>query len=64
MEGQSHKGEMRAALRGDFERMCQRQAGESEPAEPAAPQAMTHIGPAPAVDAPSGSWLDRILRRT
>ncbi len=64
VEEQSHKDEMRAALRGDFERMRQRQAGESEPVGPAAAAAMTHIEPAPAVAAPSGSWLDRILRRT
>jgi hypothetical protein len=63
VEEQSHKDEMRAALRGDFERMRQRQAGENEPAGVAAPPTVTHIEPPPALNVPSGSWLDRLLGR-
>lgn len=65
VEEQSHKDEMRAALRGDFERMRRRQAGEREPPDPFAPRAdVPEVGPQDVVaDSPAGSWLERILGR-
>ena len=65
MEEQSHKDEMRAALRGDFERMRRRQAAESEPAEPSSLLAdVTEVELQSVVaDSPSGSWLERLLGR-
>lgn len=66
MEEQSHKDEMRAALRGDFERMRRRlsqgeteidERRKSEVAEGRAPEA-------PGVNGPKASWLDRVLGRT
>jgi len=65
VEEQSHKDAMRAALRGDFERMRQRQAGEGEPVAAAAPAAAVppEETPVGVQDASSGSWLDRLLGR-
>jgi len=65
VEEQSHKEEMRAALRGDFERMLERKAGESEPAEPSVPPVAVAVAEPELVadDIPSGSWLDRLLGR-
>lgn len=69
MEEQSHKDEMRAALRGDFERMRRRHVGAGpvppEPAEPSAlPADVTGVEPQSIVaDSPAGSWLNRILGR-
>ena len=63
MEEQSHKDEMRAALRGDFERMRQRQASEGDVTGPAAQPTLTPSEPAPMTDAPAGSWLERLLGR-
>lgn len=65
MEEQSHKDEMRAALRGDFERMRRRQVTESEPAGLSAPPAeVTEAEPQHILaDCASGSWLDRLLGR-
>lgn len=65
MEEQSHKDEMRAALRGDFERMRRRQAAESEPGGPSAlPAKVTEIEVQSFVaDNPAGSWLERLLGR-
>ena len=63
MEEQSHKDEMRAALRGDFERMRRRQASESDAAGPTSQSTLTLPEPTPVTDAPAGSWLDRLLGR-
>lgn len=65
MEEQSHKDEMRAALRGDFERMRRRQAAESEPAGLSAPSAeVPEVEPQRVLaDSPAGSWLERLLGR-
>jgi hypothetical protein len=73
---QSHKSEMRAALRGDFERLRARRGGEtalieqSATAEPvdAAPAPETAFAPepeaAPAAESTAdGSWLDRLRGR-
>jgi len=64
VEEQSHKDEMRAALRGDFERMRQRQAGESDAAAPTAQATLTLPEPTLVTDAAAGSWLDRLLGRS
>lgn len=66
---QSHKSEMRAALRGDFERLRARRGGESgliEPSEPLAgePPPAAQLEPAAAVPVVGeGSWLDRLRGR-
>jgi hypothetical protein len=70
---QSHKSEMRAALRGDFERLRARRGKESTLIEPSAPPeqvvAEPQTGPEPEPCAPTvanpdgGSWLDRLRGR-
>jgi hypothetical protein len=57
---QSHKDEMRAALRGDFERMRARKTdgGESE-SDPAATSEEATSPTVVAVEDASPSWLDR-----
>jgi len=69
---QSHKSEMGAALRGDFERLRARRGGETALIEPAAPVAATpepepshELEPEPAapVESQRGSWLDRLRGR-
>jgi len=68
VEEQSHKDEMRAALRGDFERMRRRQATDDAPAHQVAARPFV---PAVSPDEPrvlqpnekAGSWLDRLLGR-
>ena len=66
MEEQSHKDEMRAALRGDFERMRRRQAGDGDAGGPVvAPAMVSREEPQVVVeDVPSASWLDRLLGRS
>ncbi len=66
MEEQSHKDEMRAALRGDFERMRRRQAGDGDAGAPAIAPAMVSREQPQVVpqDEPSGSWLGRLLGRS
>ena len=64
MEEQSHKSEMRAALRGDFERLrARRQSGVSEAVgERPGPDRREAEVPAP-VSVPAvapPSWLDRL----
>jgi len=64
VEEQSHKDEMRAALRGDFERMRRRQEGEGpEAAEPAHPASFGEESVV-AREEQGGSWLDRLLGRS
>ena len=66
MEEQSHKDEMRAALRGDFERLRRRRAGEIvEATEPVAPRPPVIRAERELVrqDVAAGSWLDRLLHR-
>ena len=76
MKEQSHKSEMRAALRGDFERLRARREDVAEPIAVAppvaapvdAPEAVQPTEPVvsePVVaDAPSrSSWLDRLRDR-
>jgi len=72
---QSHKNEMGAALRGDFERLRARRGGETGAIEPAAPSPplVTQPDPAPEPEivpepaAPAvesgGSWLERLRGR-
>lgn len=67
MEEQSHKSEMRAALRGDFERLrARRQSGTSEVvAEPFGPDTQAAEPPvaapaSPEPDPTPRSWLDRL----
>ncbi|WP_411277391.1 hypothetical protein [Gaiella sp.] len=67
MEEKSHKDEMDAALRGDFERMRRRQAGEGDPVGQVVESTAALTSEEPLVtvdDASSGSWLDRILGRS
>ena len=71
MQEQSHKSEMGAALRGDFERLrARRNGGVMTAAEPVIAEA--GVEPAPsAVEGPAEaaagdlrpSWLDRLRRR-
>lgn len=65
MEEQSHKDEMRAALRGDFERMRRRLTqGEVEPVGSSPTELAEEREPqGGAAEAPPGSWLDRLLGR-
>ena len=76
MKEQSHKSEMRAALRGDFERLRARRGGEtalieqSATAEPvdAAPAPETALAPEPEAaqtgeSTRGGSWVDRLRGR-
>ena len=66
MEEQSHKGEMRAALRGDFERLqSRRQTGVSQAAvERSGPGSQAAEAPvcvpAPTPAPAQRSWLDRL----
>lgn len=66
MEEQSHKSEMRAALRGDFERLrARRQTGVTQAAVersgPVSQAAEAPVcGPAPAPAPAQRSWLDRL----
>ena len=61
MKEQSHKSEMRAALRGDFERL---HARRQETVEPVPPTVEVDEQQAPpvvaAAEAPRSSWLDRL----
>ncbi len=77
MKEQSHKNEMRAALRGDFERLRARREDGAAPvatttsavepiAAPAAVQPLEPVVDEPvAADAPltRSSWLDRLRER-
>ena len=66
MKEQSHKSEMRAALRGDFERLHARRQETIEPAVPAAAAEQDERPVAPAAtepEAPRSSWLDRLRDR-
>ncbi len=65
MEEQSHKDEMRAALRGDFERMRRRLSqSENEAPTMPGPKMVSDRAPYDGVpDAAVGSWLDRLLGR-
>ncbi len=65
MEEQSHKDEMRAALRGDFERMRRRLTQDDsetvEPLPPEIPEERTPWSEGP--ERPTGSWLERLFGR-
>jgi len=66
VEEQSHKDEMRAALRGDFERLRRRRAGEfAEVTESGAPLPPVVRAERELVrqDMAAASWLHRLLRR-
>ena len=67
MKEQSHKSEMRAALRGDFERLHARRRETIEPARARALRPSEDEQPtAPAAaepEAPRSSWLDRLRDR-
>jgi hypothetical protein len=68
VEEQSHKDEMRAALRGDFERMRRRQARDDGPiGRVAATPVVAAVSQEDSLFAqpsePSASWLDRLLGR-
>ena len=77
MKEQSHKSEMRAALRGDFERLRARREDVAAPIAVAAPVAEPVAAPEPVqpvepvvsepvvADAPPprSSWLDRLRDR-
>jgi hypothetical protein len=74
---ESHLDEMRAAIRGDFERLERRRGGQEllqvhEPAEPEEQPAEEPVElaeqpqepePAEAEPPPERSWLDRLLAR-
>ena len=62
MKEQSHKNEMRAALRGDFERLRARRQDGPPTVVAATPEPVTETAPEPA-SAPAAtqvSWLDRL----
>jgi len=64
MDEQSHKDEMRAALRGDFERLRARQKGIAVPRP--AESATSHEAaaePAQPVAERRSSWVERLLGR-
>jgi hypothetical protein len=65
VEEQSHKDEMRAALRGDFERMRRRLTqGESEVDEPLRPEIPdARASQDGGSEGATGSWLERLLGR-
>ena len=65
MEEQSHKDEMRAALRGDFERMRRRLSqGASPTVEQRLPEITDERAPqGRGAEVLSGSWLQRLLGR-
>ena len=72
MQEQSHKSEMGAALRGDFERLrARRNGGVMTAAEPVIAEAGVEPPAPPAVEEPAEaaagdlrpSWLDRLRRR-
>lgn len=64
MGEESHLDEMRAAIRGDFERLERRLGAQElmqvEPEEPAGPE-QVDAGEPP--EQPRRSWLDRVLGR-
>jgi hypothetical protein len=66
---QSHKREMGAALRGDFERLRARRGGDTPlvavgPVSEPAPEHERQAEAAPAVETVTGgSWLDRLRGR-
>jgi hypothetical protein len=62
VEEQSHKDEMRAALRGDFERMRRRLSQGADPTvEPQLPEKRAPQGGGAEVQ--GGSWFQRLLGR-
>jgi hypothetical protein len=63
VEEQSHKQEMRAALRGDFERLRARREAQSRDAAEPEPVSTADIAPASPVEAPRSSWFDRLRDR-
>jgi hypothetical protein len=73
VDEQSHKNEMRAALRGDFERLRARRDDpeapqQEEPSGDSGVLVRSHPGPAdepeaPQHSAPGESWLARLLKR-
>jgi hypothetical protein len=63
VEEQSHKDEMRAALRGDFERMRRRQAPEATEATEPAPPMSAEEPKLVRQEARGKPWLDRLLGR-
>jgi len=63
VEEKSHKDEMRAALRGDFERMRRRQVGEPAPPPAPVPLPVNEQSTAAPNEATGSSWLDRVLGR-
>lgn len=64
MKEQSHKNEMRAALRGDFERLHARRQETVEPPVAVEPEPVPAGAPAVAEPEPSrSSWLDRLRDR-
>ena len=64
MEEQSHKDEMRAALRGDFERLRSRHRGEGEPenGKPTPMEESTDLDPV-SHEVPAPSWVSRLRSR-
>lgn len=65
MDEQSHKDEMRAALRGDFERLRARQGGVavSQPGESARAVTRDVAEPAQPVAERRSSWVGRLFGR-
>lgn len=65
MDEQSHKDEMRAALRGDFERLRARQGGVAvpQPAESATAVARAAAESAQPLAERRSSWVERLLGR-
>lgn len=69
MDEQSHKEEMRAALRGDFERLRARRGDAARPTtDEALPPAVSAVelpgaGDSPAGEAPYRGWMRRLLGR-
>lgn len=69
MDEQSHKEEMRAALRGDFERLRARRGGAAPPAavgpppQSVAPSVTAVDGGSPALENGRRGWMTRMLGR-
>lgn len=62
MEEQSHKDEMRAALKGDFERLRERLGDDAETALAVSPPTDSASAAAADARAPT-SWLERLFGR-
>lgn len=62
MREKSHLDDMRAALRGDFERLAERRGGQELMRRPPEEPERQPVGDAAQPDPASGSWLSRLER--